>query len=94
MSYSFAYTSLEMEGGLDVKTQITIIISTYMRVHLLNWGLFSLAKQAIPFQYETIVINDGIRDETEEICKGTEKQSGGSRALRSILLPKNQMVRF
>lgn len=58
-----------MEGGLDVETQISIIIPTYLRAHLLNWGLFSLAKQAIPFQYETIVINDGIRDETEEICK-------------------------
>jgi GT2 family glycosyltransferase len=46
----------------------SIIITTFQRPHLLKWGLFSLAKQAMPKDFETIVLNDGINDETESIC--------------------------
>lgn len=47
----------------------SIIITTFRRSNLLKWGLYSLARQKIPFKFETIVINDGIEDETEEICR-------------------------
>ncbi len=47
----------------------SIIITTYKRPHLLKWGLFSLAKQAMPIDFETIILNDGINDETESICE-------------------------
>lgn len=48
--------------------QVSIVIVSYKRPHLLKWGLFSLAKQPIPFTFETFVINDGIKDETEAVC--------------------------
>ncbi len=48
---------------------VSILISTFQRPHLLKWGLYSLAKQEIPFTFETIVINDGVADDTEAICR-------------------------
>jgi glycosyltransferase involved in cell wall biosynthesis len=47
---------------------VSIIIASFQRAHLLKWNLFSLARQEIPFEFETIVLNDGIHDETETIC--------------------------
>ncbi|QTL97688.1 glycosyltransferase [Iocasia frigidifontis] len=49
--------------------QVSIIITTFQRPHLLKWGLFSIARQNIPFNLETIVINDAMQDETENICR-------------------------
>jgi len=49
--------------------RVSIIIPSYRRCHLLRWGLISLAKQKIPFEFETILLNDGIPDETEELGK-------------------------
>ena len=48
--------------------KVSIIITTYQRTHLLKWGLNSLSLQTMPFDFETIVVNDGLQDETEEIC--------------------------
>ncbi|HBV88698.1 MAG TPA: glycosyl transferase family 2 [Desulfosporosinus sp.] len=48
--------------------KVSIIITTFQRTHLLRWGLYSLSLQTIPFDFETIVVNDGIQDNTEEIC--------------------------
>ncbi|QGU00166.1 hypothetical protein SYNTR_1572 [Candidatus Syntrophocurvum alkaliphilum] len=48
---------------------VSIIITTYKRPHLLKWGLYSLAKQAMPYDYEIIILNDGVIDETESICE-------------------------
>ena len=48
--------------------KISIIIPTYKRCHLLRWGLESLAKQTITSDYEILLLNDGINDETEELC--------------------------
>ena len=50
------------------KLKVSIIMTTYQRVHLLRWELYSLSQQTIPFDFETIVVNDGLQDETEEIC--------------------------
>lgn len=52
----------------------SIIITTFQRPHLLKWGLYSLAKQAMPADFETIVLNDGIHDETEAICQKYEQK--------------------
>lgn len=46
----------------------SLVISTFQRPHLLKWGLESIARQQIPFEYEIIVVNDGVMDETEKIC--------------------------
>lgn len=45
--------------------KVSIIIPSYKRCHLLKWGLWSLAKQEFPFEFETILLNDGIMDGTE-----------------------------
>ena len=47
----------------------SILITSFMRPHLLRWNLFSLARQEIGFDFETIVLNDGIPDETEALCR-------------------------
>ena len=47
--------------------KVSIIIPTYKRCHLLKWNLMSLARQEFPFEYEAIVLNDGILDETEQL---------------------------
>jgi glycosyltransferase involved in cell wall biosynthesis len=47
----------------------SLVITTFQRANLLEWGLLSLAKQNIPFPLETIIVNDGINDETEAICR-------------------------
>jgi glycosyltransferase involved in cell wall biosynthesis len=48
----------------------TILITTYKRSHLLDFGLSSLGKQNLNRdEIEVIVINDGLRDETADICK-------------------------
>ncbi len=52
---------------------ISIIIPSFNRPHLLKWGLYSLARQNIPCSFETIVLNDGIKDESELICKEYKK---------------------
>lgn len=49
--------------------KVSLIIPSYKRCHLLKWGLSSLAKQDIPFEFETILLNDGILDETEQLGK-------------------------
>jgi GT2 family glycosyltransferase len=48
--------------------RVSIIIPSFKRSHLLKWNLFSLSKQNIPFDFETRVLNDGILDETEQLC--------------------------
>ena len=54
--------------------KISIVIPSFQRSHLLKWNLLSLSKQAIPFDFETIVLNDGMSDETETFCKQYEEQ--------------------
>jgi len=48
--------------------RVSIIIPSYKRSSLLKWNLFSLVSQNIPFDFETIVLNDGILDDTEQLC--------------------------
>ena len=54
--------------------KLSIIIPSFKRADLLDFGLQSLAKQDIPYSYEVIVLNDGIEDNTEEVCKKYEKR--------------------
>ena len=44
--------------------QVSILITAFMRPHILKWNLFSLSRQEIGLDFETIVLNDGIPDET------------------------------
>lgn len=52
---------------------ISILITSFQRPHLLQWNLFSLARQEIPEPFETIVLNDGLADDTESICRCFER---------------------
>jgi len=52
----------------------SLIITSFRRPHLLQWGLYSLAQQAVPAGFEIIVLNDGLHDETENICKEYQRQ--------------------
>lgn len=56
------------------RPKVSIIITTFQRTHLLKWGLYSLSLQTMPFDFETIVVNDGIQDETESICNEFEEK--------------------
>ncbi len=48
----------------------SLLVTTYKRPHLLKWGLESLSKQNPDFEWEVLVLNDGLPDETEELCQG------------------------
>lgn len=47
----------------------SLLITTYKRPHLLKWGLHSLSQQKVDFDWEVIVLNDGLPDETEKLCE-------------------------
>jgi GT2 family glycosyltransferase len=49
--------------------KLSIIIPTFQRPELLYWGLFSLTRQTIPFSFETVVVNDGLPDQSQNICE-------------------------
>ncbi len=54
-------------------TKISILITAFQRAHLLQWNLSSLARQKIPVDYEILVLNDGLPDETEILCQQYKK---------------------
>lgn len=54
--------------------RVSIIVPTYKREHLLQWGLTSLAKQTFDFDFETIILNDGVHDNTESLCNTFKEQ--------------------
>ena len=48
---------------------VSILITTFKRANLLYWGLQSISKQQSKHDIEVIVLNDGVEDETEGVCK-------------------------
>jgi len=48
----------------------SILLSCFKRPHLLKLGLFSIRKNKPTIDYEILVLNDGIPDETESVCNG------------------------
>jgi len=51
--------------------KVSLILAAFKRADLLDLGLYSIFKYIhnISFPFEIIVVNDGIEDETENICK-------------------------
>jgi len=47
---------------------VSIIMPCFKRAELLKWGLLSIAKQKIDFDYEIIILNDGVEDDTQSVC--------------------------
>lgn len=48
---------------------LSILIPSYYKEELLFYGLSSLEKQQKDFDFETLVLNDGIDDNTQAICR-------------------------
>ncbi len=49
--------------------EVSIIIPSFKRADLLSWGLWSLSKQQRIQDCEILVMNDGLRDTTEDVCR-------------------------
>ena len=49
---------------------LSIILPSFNRPKLLNYGLSSLAQQFIPYNFELIILNDGLNNgEVEKVCE-------------------------
>lgn len=48
---------------------ISLILPSFKRAELLDIGLWSISRQTINYDLEILVLNDGIVDDTEKICK-------------------------
>lgn len=48
--------------------KVSLLLPSFQRAELLNIGLKSISMQHINYELEIIVINDGIKDNTERIC--------------------------
>lgn len=59
--------------------RVSVVLPCYCRPDLLHWGLTGLATQVTSFDFEVLVINDGIDDETSNVCR---KHVSSFRALR------------
>ena len=49
--------------------ELSVVMPSFKRADLLQYGLQSWALQNIKSSYEIIVLNDGIHDETEKVCQ-------------------------
>ena len=49
--------------------KISILLPTFKRAELLKLGLYSILLHKIKYDYEILVLNDGIHDDTEAVCK-------------------------
>lgn len=53
--------------------EASIIIPSFKRADLLAWGLYSLSQQQRISECEIVVLNDGLRDGTENLCNNYVK---------------------
>ena len=67
--------------------KLSIILPSFRRADLLGWGLESIRRQKVTFDYEILVLNDGIPDETESICKrfGADYYFTGQRNINGLI---------
>lgn len=54
-------------------TKVSLILPTFRRANLLDLTLYSIQEQKIDFDLEVVVVNDGIEDNTEDVCKKYNK---------------------
>jgi len=50
-------------------TKVSLILPSFLRAHLLDCTLWSVQKQQIDFDLDIVVVNDGLEDDTESVCK-------------------------
>lgn len=48
--------------------KVSLVMSSFCRSKLLKLGLQSLSQQKLMIDFEIIIVNDGIKDDTERIC--------------------------
>lgn len=48
--------------------ELSILVTAFQRANLLKCHLQSLAKQTKNFEYEILVLNDGLEDDTKSVC--------------------------
>lgn len=58
-------------GGIIMN--VSLIYAAFKRPQLLDLTLWSLSQQTISHNLEIIVVNDGIEDDTEKVCKDYNK---------------------
>ena len=49
--------------------KLSVIVTSFLRPHLLQWFFTSFKRQVFNCDYEILVLNDGIHDDTEAVCK-------------------------
>jgi glycosyltransferase involved in cell wall biosynthesis len=49
--------------------KISLLLPSFRRAHLLELGLYSITRNPTKYDLEIIVLNDGLPDETENVCK-------------------------
>lgn len=49
--------------------EVSVVMTSYKRAELLDYGLQSMSWYKKKYETEIIVLNDGIEDETENVCK-------------------------
>jgi len=54
--------------------KVSLLLPSFKRPDLLDLGLWSISQQLISHELEIIVLNDGIKDNTENICKKYRKK--------------------
>ena len=52
-----------------METKVSLVLTTFKRAELLDLGLYSISLHKYSFPLEIIVVNDGVEDDTESICK-------------------------
>ena len=75
--------------------KVSLILASFFKANLLNLGLWSLSKQKIHYDLEIIILNDGIEDNTEQVCNDYKDKlnihyffTGQRNAFNKIITPR------
>jgi len=75
--------------------KVSLIIGSFKRANLLKLSLWSIARQKIGYDLEIVVLNDGIKDETEKVCEEYSNKLNikyfftGQRNTEDKMIPRN-----
>ncbi len=54
---------------------VSVVMASFNRASLLNWGLSSITQHKPPFSFEVVVVNDGQDDDgTKEVCEAYKEE--------------------
>ncbi len=49
--------------------KVSLILASFRRPHLLDFTLRSIESQEFNYDFEVVVVNDGVEDETQDVCR-------------------------